>query len=65
MSTLITLTALYILVLVAAKEFGAGGWSRQLESNYRASAGGEAPWATPWLKSVNWNGGDDKKSGGK
>jgi hypothetical protein len=61
MSTLITLTALYILVLVAAREIGAGGWSRQLGLNYGMPAGDEAP----WLKSVNWNGGDDKKSGEK
>ncbi len=65
MFTLLTLTTLYFLILI-----GAGGtWVENQRKWPRAAQGllatGNLISATPWLKSVNWNGGDGKKSGGK
>jgi hypothetical protein len=56
MTTLLSLAALYIFIVVGVGELLAGqGWP------------GATLWlpATASLKSVNWNGDDDKKSGGK
>ena len=56
---------LYLLVLVAM----GGIWARNRREWPSAAQGlpaaGTLISATHWLKSVNWNGGDDKKSGGK
>ena len=66
MSTLLSLTALCALAVLGARE---------LETVAQGLGGGfgqrvilvaeEARWTMPWLRSVNWNGDDDKKSGGK
>ena len=65
MFTLVSLTTLYLLALV-----GVGAvWPRSQQEWPWATQGlpatGNVNLATPWLKSVNWNGGDDKKPGGK
>ena len=56
---------LYLLVLVAM----GGIWARNRRGRLSAAQGlpaaGNLISAATWLKSVNWNGGDDKKSGGK
>jgi len=65
MFTLISLTTLYLLVLVGMMGICTGNRRDWPQAAQGLPATRGMTLATPWFRSVNWNGGDDKKSGGK
>jgi hypothetical protein len=65
MTIFIALTALYISVVVGVGGFLAEGRLLRPRVTQWVPAAGDLTSATLRLKAVNWNGDDDKGSGGK